>query len=120
MKQTGNLLIIALGIAVGAGGGLLLARSGLINWRLSGERLRNLSLASPGISPSHAKGDLNAPVTVEEFADFQCPPCRAFDYELRMIEDEYGSRVRVVFRNYPMQRIHANALRAARASEAAD
>src|SRR6267142_2800724 len=46
MKQTGNLLIIALGIAVGAGGGLLLARSGLINWRLSGERPRNLSLAS--------------------------------------------------------------------------
>src|SRR5258708_3411139 len=120
MKQPGNLLIIALGIAVGVGGGLLLARSGLINWRPSGEKLRDLSVASPGILPPHAKGDINAPVTVEEFADFQCPPCAALHYELRMIEAKYGSRLRVVFRNYPLQQIHKNALLAARASEAAD
>ena len=121
MKQTGNLLIIAMGIAVGAGGGLLLARSGLINWRPSGgEKLRDLSVASPGAKPPHARGDINAPVTIEEFADFQCPPCNAFHYDLRMIEVEYGSRVRVIFRNYPLQRIHKNALLAARASEAGD
>lgn len=120
MKQPRNLLIIALGIAVGVGGGILLARSGLIKRRPPAEKIRDLSFASPGIEPPHARGDINAPVTVEEFADFQCPPCGALRYDLRTIESEYGSRVRVVFRNYPLQGVHKNALLAARASEAAD
>src|SRR6266404_945585 len=120
MKQPGNLLIVALGIAVGVGGGLLLARSGLIKWRPTGEKIRDLANASPGIQPAHAKGNLNAPVTLEEFADFQCAPCAALDYELKFIEDEYGSRLRVVFRYYPLQQVHKNALIAASAAEAAD
>ena len=114
-----TLLVVAAGIVVGVAGGLSLYYSGLISRRTT-EPIRTLSSASPGIQPPHAKGDINAPVAVEEFADFQCPPCAALHFELRMIEAKYRPRLRVVFRQFPLEQIHKNALLAARAAEAAD
>ena len=73
----------------------------------------------PGAEPPHVRGEANAPVTLEEFGDFQCPPCGALYPELKKIESEYGSRLRVIFRERPLMQIHANALTAARAAEAA-
>ncbi len=73
----------------------------------------------PGAQPPHVRGQEGAPVTLEEFADFQCGQCANFHSVLKRIESGYGSRVRVVFRNYPLQTIHKNAFSAARAAEAA-
>jgi protein-disulfide isomerase len=67
----------------------------------------------------HARGERNAPVTLEEFGDFQCPPCGALHPELKKIEAEYGPRLRVVFHNYPVISMHKHALAAAHAAEAA-
>ncbi|MCA1594158.1 MAG: DsbA family protein [Acidobacteria bacterium] len=72
----------------------------------------------PGAQPPHVKGDAAAPVTLEEFGDYQCPPCGILHPALQKIEDDYGSRVRLVFRNFPLQ-MHKNASTAARAAEAA-
>lgn len=58
-------------------------------------------------------------VTVEEFGDYQCPPCGKLHPELKRIEAEYGARIEFVFRNLPLPTIHKNALVAARAAEAA-
>ncbi|MCA1635446.1 MAG: thioredoxin domain-containing protein [Acidobacteria bacterium] len=74
---------------------------------------------SPGAQPPHAKGSESAPVVLEEFGDYQCPPCGNLHPVLQKIEDDYGERVRVVFRNYPLQQMHKNAFTAARAAEAA-
>ncbi|HEX8096977.1 MAG TPA: thioredoxin domain-containing protein [Pyrinomonadaceae bacterium] len=74
---------------------------------------------APGANPPRQKGDEAAPVVLEEFGDFQCPPCGALDPEMRRIEAEYGDKVRVVFRNFPLPRLHRNAVDAARAAEAA-
>lgn len=71
-----------------------------------------------GATPPHATGGAVARVTLEEFADFQCPPCAALYAELQPVKREYGNRLRVVFRNLPLPR-HANAPDAARAAEAA-
>jgi protein-disulfide isomerase len=79
---------------------------------------RNLSKASVGAEPPHTRGEDQAAVTLEEFADFQCPPCGALHPELKKIEAEYGVRLRVIFRHYPLA-MHAHAIDAARASEAA-
>ena len=73
----------------------------------------------PGAQPPHIKGAQNAPVVLEEFGDFQCPPCAALHPELKKIEAAYGDRVSVVFRHFPLTKLHKNALAAARASEAA-
>lgn len=73
----------------------------------------------PGAQPPHERGLASAPATIEEFGDFQCPPCASLHPELKKIEAEYGPRLRVVFRHLPLQQIHKNAAAAAQAAEAA-
>lgn len=76
-------------------------------------------VGAPGAQPPHTKGGQSAAVVIEEFADYQCPPCGSMHPVLQKIVDDYGERVRVVFRNFPLQSIHKNAFTAARAAEAA-
>ncbi len=72
-----------------------------------------------GAMPPHQKGDPNARVTLEEFGDFQCPPCGVFHSIVKTMEAEFGPRLRVVFREFPLVPAHVHALEAARAAEAA-
>jgi protein-disulfide isomerase len=65
-----------------------------------------------------SKGNPAAAVTVVEFTDFQCPSCAATYPLIERIAAEYGDRVRVVVRDYPLSQ-HANAQKAAEAAEAA-
>ncbi|HKP05277.1 MAG TPA: thioredoxin domain-containing protein [Chthoniobacterales bacterium] len=67
----------------------------------------------------HVRGEARAPVTLEEFGDFQCPPCGRVAKDLKEIEKDYGSRLRVIFHQFPLD-MHAHAREAAFASEAAD
>ncbi|MGV7225770.1 MAG: thioredoxin domain-containing protein [Nitrosopumilus sp.] len=68
-------------------------------------------------------GDPNAPVTIIEFSDFQCPFCARFHTQtLPSILDEYidQGKVKLVFRDFPIQSIHPNALPASVAAECAN
>jgi protein-disulfide isomerase len=76
-----------------------------------------LSARSDTDSP-HIRGNPDAPVTLEEYGDFQCPPCGMFAAFLGQLEKEYDSRLRVVFRNFPLK-VHEHAHEAALAAEAA-
>jgi protein-disulfide isomerase len=62
-----------------------------------------------------AKGPANAPVTIVEFSDFQCPFCSRLTPTLKQVEEKYGNKVRVVFRQFPLP-MHQNAQKAAEAS----
>ena len=66
-----------------------------------------------------ALGTAGAPVTIVEFTDFQCPTCAAMQPILDEVLKSYGSKVRLVVRDYPWPR-HANALKAAEAANAAN
>ena len=72
----------------------------------------------PGADPPHALGPATAPVTLEEFGDFQCPPCATMAGTLKGIEEKYGERLRLLFHHFPLA-IHVHAREAALASEAA-
>lgn len=64
------------------------------------------------------KGSENAPVTIVEFSDFQCPFCSRVVPTLKQIEQEYGDKVRVAFRQNPLP-FHKDAMPAAKAALAA-
>src|SRR5207253_10884319 len=74
--------------------------------------------ATPGAVPPHARGPENAPVTLEEFGDFECPPCGLLYPMIKTLEGEYGARLRVIFREFPLTPPHVHAVAAARAAEA--
>jgi len=81
---------------------------------------------APGAEPPHVRGASSetaasgAAVTLEEFGDFQCPPCGLLYLDLKKIEHDYGTRLRVIFRESPLVSLHKNAFDAARAAEAAN
>lgn len=66
----------------------------------------------------HVRGRSDAPVTLEEFGDFQCPPCGHLAGSINQLELEYHPRLRVIFRHFPLAN-HRHARAAAFAAEAA-
>ena len=66
----------------------------------------------------HIRGGAAARVTLEEYGDFQCQPCGRLYPVLKLVEQDYGDRLRVIFRHMPLHK-HEHALVAAHAAEAA-
>jgi len=104
--------IIVAVLLVAAGSGLLLFRSKDSNTPMK------IAVGNSGAEPAHIRGGANAGVTLEEFGDYQCTPCGLLAATLLKVEHVYGTRVRVVFRQFPLG-MHAHALTAACAAEAA-
>jgi protein-disulfide isomerase len=73
----------------------------------------------PGAEPAHTLGPANAPVHIEEFGDFECPPCGLFYPILEEMHKEFGDKLRITFREFPLVPPHQHALAAASAAEAA-
>lgn len=66
-----------------------------------------------------SKGNPDAEVTLIEYSDFQCPACATYYPMIKMLEEELGDSVNIIYRHYPLSSIHPQAELAARAAEAA-
>jgi protein-disulfide isomerase/copper chaperone CopZ len=66
----------------------------------------------------HIRGDFNAPITLVEFSDFECPFCARHFPTLNKILSDYKGKVRLVYKHFPLG-FHPNAQKAAEASECA-
>jgi protein-disulfide isomerase len=95
---------------------LVVAGSFLYNYRAPGGLTTK---GAPGAQPPQVLGRDDARVKIEEFGDFQCPSCGILHPVLKKLEAEYGDRMSITFREFPMATLHSNALEAARAAEAA-
>ncbi len=108
--------IIVVGVA------LVTFGSGTMLYRAKRPQVKNIpesqSVAARSDASPHVRGNSDAPVTLEEFGDFQCPPCGQFAGFVEELLKEYDSRLRVVFRNFPLP-AHEHAREAAQAAEAA-
>ncbi len=67
----------------------------------------------------HVRGPAEAPVTVIEYGDYECPYCRGAARDVHLLLDRYPETVRFAFRNFPVPQIHPHAEQAAEAAEAA-
>ena len=111
------------------------AGAGIVGWAVTSKAKTNAvsePIELPGLddpqalmAAAHAmvKGDSAAPVTIVEFADFQCPYCGTFALEVEpLIEAEYIStgKVRFQYYDFPLVNTHRNAFLAARAGHCAE
>src|SRR5688572_24984215 len=76
-------------------------------------------LAIPVTERDHAQGPADAPVTLVEYGDYECPYCGKAYPIVKKIQERMGDRLRFVFRNFPLNTIHAHAGVAAQAAESA-
>lgn len=67
----------------------------------------------------HIQGPANAPVTLVEYGDFECPYCGAAYLIIKKTQEIMRDQLRFVFRHFPLTQIHPHAQPAAEAAEAA-
>lgn len=67
----------------------------------------------------HIRGPANAPMTLVEYGDFECPFCSAATGTVRELQERFGNDLRYVFRHLPLPDVHPHAELAAEAAEAA-
>ena len=105
-------------IIVGTVAALTLA-GGTILYRAKRPSLLTITAQRSAEGPGslHALGPADAPVTLEEFGDFQCPPCGALSEPLNQLAHDFP-RLRIIFRHFPLA-VHQHAMDAALAAEAA-
>ena len=85
----------------------------------NGQQQNPVLTGVPGAEPAYTLGPANAPAKIEEFGDYQCPPCGAFHPILQQMHKEFGDKLFITFREFPLTPAHEHALSAASAAEAA-
>ncbi len=116
MKRFLPFAIIAFVLAGAIGAGAYMYRS-----------TRSTPSAMPTVSPTPIANQTNPTqptdyknqVVLEEFGDYQCPPCGALHPDLKKLKGEYGTRIKFVFHQFPLTRIHQHAAIASFAAVAA-
>ena len=80
---------------------------------------KSTTLTQPVSAHDHTEGPANAPLTLVEYGDYQCPYCGAAYPVVKRLQKTLGKKLRFVFRNFPLTEAHPYALIAAEAAEAA-
>jgi len=76
-------------------------------------------LTPPVGTRDHAQGPEDAPVTLVQYGDYECPSCGQAYPIIKEVQRRLGSKLRFVFRNFPLGEAHPHAQHAAEAAEAA-
>ncbi len=112
MRRYAPFLIVGLVAAAAIGGGTIFYRAKLA----ANPPLKISKEATDAKQTGHVLGPADAPITLEEFGDFQCPPCGKLSEPINQLQKQYN--LRIIFREFPLP-MHAHAREAACAAEAA-
>ncbi|MCA1599033.1 MAG: DsbA family protein [Chloroflexi bacterium] len=77
------------------------------------------TLSMPVGARDHIQGPDDAPLTLIEYGDYQCPYCGQADATVKELQRQLGDRLRFVYRNFPLTQVHPYAEHAAETAEAA-
>src|SRR3974377_438277 len=80
---------------------------------------KSATLIQPVSNRDHVEGPADAPLTLVEYGDYQCPYCGAAYPVVKRLQKKLGKKLRFVFRNFPVTQAHRYALIAAETAEAA-
>jgi protein-disulfide isomerase len=108
MKKIGPFLLIAVV--------LILSVIAIVMLLRSGSETGTFTEGTPEPGP---KPPAKSTVTLEEFGDYQCPPCGLLHPTLKSLKSEFGGNLNFVFRSLPLTNLHKNAMLAAQTAEAA-
>ncbi len=109
-------IVLVVGLAAATGGVLLYRAKRPPTLQVPKDE--TLAADGAGAEALRVLGKPDAPVTLEEFGDLQCPPCQKMAEPIKELERDYRGRLRVIFRHLPLP-THGNARDAAFAAEAA-
>lgn len=116
MLKNAYLIPVAIIIAGGfIGGGLAF---GLAGRSTTGNEQPSITLRDITLD-DHILGDANAPLTIIEFSDTECPFCKRFHATMQQVVKEYPGKVRWVYRHFPLTQLHSKAAKEAEATECA-
>lgn len=117
------LSIIIAGVAIGAGMFLSGGDKAPVAQKNTGTQVEeptgDPSKIDPVTEKDHYVGNLNAPVKIVEYSDFECPFCKKFHTTIEAVAEKYGDDVVWVYRQFPLEQLHQKAMPVALASECA-
>jgi len=112
-----NFAVVLFGFVIGVPAFILLTRHGSLP---AVKPPSNKTVQAHLVRPdTHFYGNPQAPVTVVEFGDFECPACRVAEQSAAKIREHFGNKIRFAFRQFPLQGLHPQSEKAAEASECA-
>lgn len=79
----------------------------------------NYALTVPINGNDNMQGSMNAPITLLEYGDYECPHCGQAFPIVKQLQNDFGDKLLFVFRNFPLTQIHEHAFKAAEAAEIA-
>jgi protein-disulfide isomerase len=88
--------------------------------RLKGCQLTETHMATlkvPVTQTDHIRGPANAPITLVEYVDYECPHCAAAYPIVNQVQLSFAGRLRLVFRHFPLTEVHPHAEIAAESAE---
>src|SRR5436309_9603607 len=86
-------------------------------WNRFQNKQETAMLKIPVSEKDHVQGDANAPIILVEYGDYECPHCGHAYPIVKRVQKHFGERLAFVFRNFPLNQMHANAENAAEAAE---
>ena len=81
--------------------------------------MTHVQLTQPVDEEDHVQGAPDAPITLLQYGDYECPYTRLSRHPVHQLQREFGDSLRFVFRHFPLEDIHPHARAAAAAAEAA-
>lgn len=78
------------------------------------------SIKIPALTSKDFQSNPGAKVTLVEYADFECPACKAYYPVVKQVQAQYGSKLNLVYRMFPLKTIHPNAVNSGKAAYAAN